>query len=350
LRPNHFRGKDRDSFVRDFLVPFFRNFSTAIRQEIPDAIMFCEPVVNFEDLHGDPPPKWLTDKDVGPGYVCRFFETTKYIHSLTHSLAHTYPSYTGAKHYYDGMTLITKQFRNWIGLDQIKERPVFLHSNVVNAHAKTLRHYANEARVIGSKGCPTLIGETGIPFDLGRGPGRNENRACAAMNTTMSALERNMLNFTLWTYVVDNSFESGDQWCGEDLSIWSRDQKKLTKERNCYAGGRALRAVIRPYAHLVAGTPLKMSYDPYNKKRIFEFFYECDDTSNGSSSSSEMRLDDPMTSVFYVPQYVYRSKNQTTVIVSIGCDYVLDWDAQTLLVKRPRVFTRTVFCVRIYFE
>ena len=58
-----------------------------------------------------------------------------------------------------------------------------------------------------------------------------------------------MLNFTLWTYVVDNTFEGGDQWCGEDLSIWSKDQERLCKEGGdpIYDGGRALPAVIRPY-------------------------------------------------------------------------------------------------------
>ena len=72
-RPNHFKSKDRDEFVRDFMCPFFRKYAAAIRSEIPEAIMFCEPVINFEDLHGDPPPRWIDDKDVG--YVF-FFEFT----------------------------------------------------------------------------------------------------------------------------------------------------------------------------------------------------------------------------------------------------------------------------------
>ena len=138
----------------------------------------------FRDL-ADPPPRWIDDEDVGPGYVW-------------------------AKHY-DGMTLITKQFRKWISLDQLNELPVFT-LNVVKAHANTLKHYADEAQSIGSTGCPTLICETGIPFDLGLGPGRNRNRAIAAMNSPMLALQSIMLNFTLWTFVVDYSLEGGDNW------------------------------------------------------------------------------------------------------------------------------------------
>ena len=307
------------------MCPFFRKYAAAIRSEIPEAIMFCEPVINFEDLHGDPPPRWIDEQDVGPGYVW-------------------------AKHYYDGMTLITKQFRNWIGLDQLNEVPVFAHSNVVKAHANTLKHYAEEAQSIGSTGCPTLIGETGIPFDLGLGPGRNRHRAIAAMNTTMLALQRNMLNFTLWTYVVDNTFESGDQWCGEDLSIWSKDQERLCKEGGdpIYDGGRALPAVIRPYAHLVAGRPVKMSYDPYDKTRLFEFSYV--PTLNDTTKKKKRRIhyDDAETSVFFIPQYVYRSEKETNIEVSPpGCVYKFDWNSQTLLVKNPVDTTDSLVFVRV---
>ena len=67
--------------------------------------------------------------DVGPGYVWEILEPQVL-----------------CKHYYDGMTLITKQFRKWTGLDQLNELPVFTHSNVVKAHANTLKHYADEAQ------------------------------------------------------------------------------------------------------------------------------------------------------------------------------------------------------------
>ena len=48
-----------------------------------------------------------------------------------------------------------------------------------------------------------------------------------AMDANMSALERNLLNFTLWTYCSDNCNKWGDQWNGEDLSLWSRPKSHM---------------------------------------------------------------------------------------------------------------------------
>jgi hypothetical protein len=44
-----------------------------------------------------------------------------------------------------------------------------------------------------------------------------------AMDANMTALERNLLNFTLWNYCPDNNHQWGDNWNGEDLSLWSPD-------------------------------------------------------------------------------------------------------------------------------
>ena len=67
------------------MCPFFRKYAAAIRSEIPEAIMFCEPVINFEDLHGDPPPSWIDDKDVG--YV--FFFSNSHSNLLNKFEIHT---------------------------------------------------------------------------------------------------------------------------------------------------------------------------------------------------------------------------------------------------------------------
>ena len=58
---------------------------------------------------------------------------------------------------------------------------------------------------------------------------------------------------------ADNDNRWGDQWNDEDLSIFSRNQQADPEDVN--SGGRALEAVVRPYARAVAGEPLRMTFD-----------------------------------------------------------------------------------------
>ena len=127
-----------------------------------------------------------------------------------------------------------------------------------------------------------------------------------------------------------------------------KDKKNLL-----YAGGRALPAVIRPYAHLVAGKPIKMSYDPYDTKRSFECSYVPNlSTASISSRRNDTRIDydDAQTSVFFIPQYVYRSVGETKIEVSSGCKYTFTWDSQTLFVKHPSEYSAPKVVVRVTFK
>jgi hypothetical protein len=82
-------------------------------------------------------------------------------------------------------------------------------------------------------------------------------------------MDANLLNWTLWNYTPDNDNRWGDQWNDEDLSIFSRDQQ--TNPNDVNSGGRALEAVVRPYARAIAGEPLHMKFD--RKSRHFEFAF-----------------------------------------------------------------------------
>ena len=68
-------------------------------------------------------------------------------------------------------------------------------------------------------------------------------------------MEANLVSCTLWNYTADNSNGRGDQWNGEDLSLFSRDQQKDAADIN--SGGRALAAGTRPPGSLgsVSGHP-----------------------------------------------------------------------------------------------
>jgi hypothetical protein len=162
-------------------------------------------------------------------------------------------------------------------------------------------------------GIPTLIGEVGIPFDM------QDKRAyrsgdfslqTRAMDASLSALDANLLSYTLWNCTTDNDNQHGDQWNGEDLSIFSRDQQDDPDD--IHSGGRALPAVIRPYARAVAGEPLRMAFD--YKRGSFEFEFRHDPAVQAPTE-------------IYLPYYHYGEGCQITV--SDG-EYEMDLEQQVL--------------------
>jgi hypothetical protein len=119
---------------------------------------------------------------------------------------------------------------------------------------------------------PTVIGETGISYNMNKKRAYRTGDFSAqvrAMDDTIQALEANFVNFTLWNYTADNTNLRGDLWNDEDLSIFSRDQQ--TDPGDINSGGRALQAVVRPYAARIPGTPLRMAFDLQSRRFDFEF-------------------------------------------------------------------------------
>ena len=152
---------------------------------------------------------------------------------------------------------------------------------------------------------PVFFGECGIPMDM------NEHRAfdsgdyslhVLALDAMMSAMEQHKVaSFTLWNYFPKNRMDVGDIWNGEDFSIFSQsiysnlarkaqiqhcDLRDLslaelpdseTKEAvhhrlgSSYIGGRALEAIIRPYAAFVAGKVVRSHFDYRKKTYRLEF-------------------------------------------------------------------------------
>jgi hypothetical protein len=75
----------------------------------------------------------------------------------------------------------------------------------------------------------------------------------------------------LWNYSAVNTNERGDLWNGEDLSIFSRDQQSQHWKADLNSGGRALPAVVRPYAMKTAGVPLVSSFDMGRRHYLLAF-------------------------------------------------------------------------------
>jgi hypothetical protein len=282
LRPNHFAWVDGQTvdFANDYLRPFANRYAREIRSIDPDAIIFVE---------GEPGvthPGWGPEDE--PGIV-------------------------HAAHWYDGITLLTKNFIPFLNVDTSTGKLVLGRKRVRRSFAKQLTHIKKWATE-GMSGVPTLVGEVGIPFDM---KDKKSYRTgdfspqVRALDASIQALEANLLSFTLWNYTADNTNERGDQWNDEDLSIFSRDQQSNPDDIN--SGGRALEAAVRPYARKIAGEPLRMAFDV--GKRAFELEFRHDP-----------EVDAP-TEIF-VPDYQY--PDSYAVEVSDGT-YTVDRESQVLL-------------------
>jgi hypothetical protein len=282
LRPHHFARVDNRivDFANDYLRPFANRYARAIRSIAPDAIIFVE---------GEP---GMTHPGWGPKDE---------------------PSIVHAAHWYDGMTLLTKNFIPFLSVDTSTGKLVLGRKRVRHSFAKQLAHIKRWA-VEGMNGVPTLIGEVGIPFDM---KDKKSYRTgdfslqVKALDASIQALEANLLSFTLWNYTADNTNQRGDQWNDEDLSIFSRDQQSDPDDIN--SGGRALEAAVRPYAHKIAGEPLRMAFDI--GKRTFEFEFRHDPHVDASTE-------------IFVPNFQY--PDGYAVEVSDGT-YTVDRENQTLL-------------------
>ncbi|KAG9086683.1 hypothetical protein FRC06_002983, partial [Ceratobasidium sp. 370] len=134
---------------------------------------------------------------------------------------------------------------------------------------------------------PVIIGECGIPMDMNEGEAFKSGDFewhTRMMDSMMTALERNLVGFTLWNYNPDNDDVHGDFWNGENFSWFSRcradsslpsdvsspllDQSSHTLD----TGARLLPVIVRPYPAKVAGTPLSFSYEP--RTGAFKFVYD----------------------------------------------------------------------------
>jgi hypothetical protein len=240
LRPQHFSMAEGHPicFGRDFLVPFARRYSAALQAAHPGALIF------FEAEPGNAPPSW-GDGDRG-GLVY-------------------------APHWYDGLVLFSKSYHPHLAADDRKKRLVVGSWLIRRSFDAQLARPRREAQVL-MGGVPCLIGEVGIPMDLDCGQsfrtGEFQSQIQAADRTCRS-LERNLLSFTWWNYSADNSNLWGDQWNNENFSIFSPDQYRQTA--GLFSGGRALEAIVRPYARAIAGEPIRMEFGLSKREFLLVF-------------------------------------------------------------------------------
>jgi hypothetical protein len=243
LEPGYFArvdGREVD-FNQDYFRPFANKFAQAIRQADPGAIIFVEAEPEKEQ------PAW-GESDAG--------------------------NIVSAPHWYDAYVLLLKDFNPWLGVDSHQGKLVVTPWRIRKSYAEQIERYKRQA-LERMGGVPTMIGETGIAFDL---QGKRAYKtgdfrtAIRSMDRTLRAMDDALVSYTLWNYTSDNTNARGDLWNDEDLSIFSRDQQ--TDPDDIHSGGRALEAVVRPYASKTAGEPLEMSFDIRRKRFDFVFRHD----------------------------------------------------------------------------
>jgi hypothetical protein len=240
LQADYFRPT-KVHFHRDYYRPFANRFAAAIRQVDPGAVMFLEGIPEDNHLIWDA-------QDAG---------------NVVH-----------AGHWYDGVTMVTGRFIGWFSVDhRLGGRPIFGRRRV---QAMLNDQVADRLRVSGVNmgGPPTLIGEFGIPFDIGQRLAFHTGDftlQTVALDASMITVESNLVSSTLWNYSPDNTNQWGDGWNGEDFSIFSRDQMKGDGSPD--DGGRALRAVVRPYPIAIAGEPTRLAFNLLSRRFDFTFFH-----------------------------------------------------------------------------
>jgi len=169
-------------------------------------------------------------------------------------------------HWYDSFTLSLKRWTGFLAYDPEARRlivgPRAVRHNFVDTLSRIVRHSRERMG-----GCPTLLGEFGLPYDINGGSAYRTGNFSTherALSAYYDALDANLLSATIWNYTADNSHARGDGWNSEDLSVYCVED----------GGGRALRGFVRPYAMAVAGTILRMRFSA--RRGVFELEFAPD--------------------------------------------------------------------------
>ena len=153
-----------------------------------------------------------------------------------------------ASHYYDGLTLLNKHWNKWYNFDIFGfmrgkySSPLFAVKVGETAIRNSFREQLEGIKQEGKEYTgihPMLFTEIGIPYDLDNHYAYKTgdySSQVAALDANHFALEGSGCNgYTLWTYVASNSHQWGDNWNGEDLSIFSVDDSVPTGTRSLLA-------------------------------------------------------------------------------------------------------------------
>ena len=266
-------------FAQDLYRPFANRFARAIRAVDPGAPVLVQTEVGMR------PPRW-GEQDA--------------------------ERIVFAPHWYDSLTMVMKKFNALVAYDSLRNRLVLGRRAIrrsVAAQLATLRLQARECL----RDAPFILGETGIPFDLGNRRARNDRGwtvQADAADRVMRGVEAALVSACWWNYAADNEKVHGDGWNGEDYSVFSREAP---------AGGRALDAIVRPYPCAIAGELLSLRFDRASGAFTFTFRHEA---TGGPTELFVPRLQYPRGCTVSVSDGTYRHDSERQRLVYKHSDAV----------------------------
>lgn len=318
------RSNHRLEWYRDCYAPFVRRFSDRMSTRFTHHLSFVEPLPNQFM------PSWVPE-DAEERRLRGQDETKSHI-----NLARP-RNFVYAPHFYDLNVLFSKAYTSMSVNVQGLARGMFVLRALYFGPSGLRRNYAAQLRNLVQHATkllgpvPTLIGEVGIPFDINNRKAfrtGNYSKQRELLHGLISAMEDNLLGFTLWNYNPLNTAEHGDGWNDEDFSILTSSPHTID-ERNreheddeLYRGARCLDVVLRPYAVKVAGEPIRSNWDP--RTLHFEFEWKNIDPSTTSSRNKQH-----LTEVF-LPAYHYAT-HDLVIKISDGV-FAVDAKRQSLYI------------------
>jgi len=288
VRPNYFKLDEGKNFLDEFMVPFYEKVRAVVCEQNERFMVFAEPHVDIMNVAIEEAPEAL--------------DASKF---------------AWAPHWYDGFTLMLKQYLTWIAINPPSLIPVIFQRSINKGFATTM----STMKKSGKPGMYVLLGETGVPMNFVA----NDSEcieSTMALDRTIRSAERENLDFTLWCYYPDNTWLEGDHWNGEDFSIRSTNGKSKN---------RGLLSAVRPFVVSIGKNleVVSQHFDPSSKKKRFKLILqqltECVD---GDSSIDLQDGDSDV--VIYFPQ-IHFSSNPTVTVSSGG--YVVKADVQELIWK-----------------
>ncbi|XP_044717244.1 cellulase (glycosyl hydrolase family 5) [Hirsutella rhossiliensis] len=198
---------DYPEFTNTYFMDFWRKYSRACRSQHKNCIMLLQ----YPTLELPPLIKGTEDDD---------------------------PRMAFTPHFYDGITLMTKHWNSTWNVDVIGVlrgkylHPVFAIKLGETAIRNCLKEQLATLRQEGLDRTgkhPCILTEFGIPYDMDDKKAYKTgdySSQSAALDANYFGVEGSQIEgHCLWLYCATNDHERGDQWDGEDLSIFSLDDK-----------------------------------------------------------------------------------------------------------------------------